>query len=170
MAAPDRDRANFIVFPPALLLATIALAFALQWLFPLGVLTQYDQTWRTTIGGGLLVIGVLLTQTGARALLCRGTNVNPLKPALALATDGIYRWTRNPMYVGGGPLMLGLAVVFGVDWLPLLMAPSGLLLHFGIVRREEQYLADKFGEEYRRYCALVPRYCPGVAPGHHQEN
>ena len=146
MSGQKRDRANFVVFPPALLLATIALACLLQWLVPLEVLTQYDQTWRTVIGGGLLIIGLVLTQTGARALLWRGTNVNPLKPALALATNGIYRWSRNPMYVGGGPLMLGLAVVFGIDWLPVLMVPSGLILHFGIVRREEQYLADKFGE------------------------
>ena len=64
------------------------------------------------------------------------------------------------MYVGGGPLMLGLAIAFGIDWLLLLMIPSGLLLHFGIVRREEQYLISKFGEEYRRYCARVPRYLP----------
>jgi len=75
------------------------------------------------------------------------------------------------MYVGGGPLMLGLAVAFGIDWLPLLMIPGGLLLHFGIVRREEQYLVGKFGDEYRRYCARVPRYVRGLAPGYRpQEN
>ena len=62
------------------------------------------------------------------------------------------------MYVGGGPLMIGLAIVFALDWLPLLMVPSGSLLHFGIVRREEDYLERKFGEEYRRYKARVPRY------------
>jgi protein-S-isoprenylcysteine O-methyltransferase Ste14 len=104
----------------------------------------------------------------ARALVRRGTNVNPLRPALALATDGLFRWTRNPMYVGGGPLMLGLAIAFGIDWLLLLMIPSGLLLHFGIVRREERYLIGKFGDEYRRYCAAVPRYLSGLAPGYHQ--
>jgi protein-S-isoprenylcysteine O-methyltransferase Ste14 len=64
--------------------------------------------------------------------------------------------------------MIGLAVVFALDWLPLLMVPAAFVLHFGIVRREERYLAGKFGDEYRRYCAQVPRYVPGPAPGHHQ--
>jgi protein-S-isoprenylcysteine O-methyltransferase Ste14 len=162
------DRPNLVIFPPLVLAIVLVLAIALQWAAPLGVLSQFDQFWRNIVGGGLLGIGIVLTQAGAQKLLARGTNVNPLKPATALATEGIYRWTRNPMYVGGGPLMLGLAIAFGIDWLLLLMIPSGLLLHFGIVRREERYLTGKFGDEYRRYCAAVPRYLSGLAPGHHQ--
>jgi len=166
----ERDRPSFIIFPPLLLLLTIVLAFALQWLVPLGLLGRFDQTWRNVFGGGLLAAGVVLTWIGARALLRRGTNVNPLRPALSLATGDIYRWTRNPMYVGGGLLMIGLALIFAIDWLPLIMVPSGLILHFGIVRREEAYLERKFGEEYRRYKALVPRYFGRPLPTHHQEN
>ena len=158
MKPPSRDRPRLIVFPPLILLMVLLLSIALQWLAPLGVLTRFDQTCRTVCGGIVLLIGLLLTQAGARTLLRRGTNVNPLRPALALATDGIYRWTRNPMYVGGAPLMVGLAIVFALDWLPLLMVPASLVLHFGIVRREEQYLEQKFGDAYRRYKARVPRY------------
>lgn len=168
VTASNRDRANFLVFPPALLLAIIVGGGLLQWAAPLGILGGFGQTWRNVAGIGLLLIGIVLTRAGARTLISRGTNVNPLKPAVALATGGIYRFSRNPMYVGGGPLMLGLAILFGVDWIPILMVPGFLLLHFGIVRREEQYLVGKFGEEYRRYCAQVPRYVPGLAPGHHQ--
>ena len=170
MSAQHRDRPNVIVFPPVVLLATVVLACALQWLFPLGLLASFDPRWRFTMGGLLLACGVALTIAGGRALTKHGTNVNPSQPTLALATDEIFGWTRNPIYLSGGPLMLGLAIVFGIDWLPVLMMPSLLILHFGIVRREERYLAGKFGEEYRRYCARVPRYLPGLAPGHHQEN
>jgi protein-S-isoprenylcysteine O-methyltransferase Ste14 len=169
MSAQDRDRPNVIVFPPVVLLATIALACALQWRFPIGLRASFDSRWRVAVGGLLLAFGVALTIAAARALTKHGTNVNPSQPTLALATDGIFGWTRNPIYLSGGPLMLGPAIVFGIDWLPVLMVPSLLVLHFGIVRREEQYLAGKFGDEYRRYCALVPRYVPGLAPGHHQE-
>ncbi|AMN38605.1 methyltransferase family protein [Rhodoplanes sp. Z2-YC6860] len=168
MAATEHDRPNLMVFPPLLLIATIALAAVLQWWWPLGVLGGLGQRWRIPVGAALMLLGIVLTALGGRTLVRRGTNVNPLRPALALATDGIFRWSRNPMYVGGGPLMLGLAIAFGIDWLLLLMIPSGLLLHFGVVRREERYLVGKFGEEYRRYCAAVPRYLPGLAPGHHQ--
>jgi protein-S-isoprenylcysteine O-methyltransferase Ste14 len=54
--------------------------------------------------------------------------------------------------------MLGLAIVLALDWLPLLMVPAWFVLHFGIVRREEQYLEEEFGDAYRRYRARVPRY------------
>src|SRR4051812_46408776 len=170
MVKTERDRTNFIVFPPLLLLATIGFAPVLQWLWPLGVLTGLSQQWRIPVGAALVLLGIALSALGRHALFARGTNVNPLRPALALATDGIFQWIRNPMYVGGGSLMVGLALAFAIDWLPLLMIPSGLLLHFGIERREERYLIGKFGDEYRRYCAMVPRYILGLAPGTRQES
>jgi protein-S-isoprenylcysteine O-methyltransferase Ste14 len=54
--------------------------------------------------------------------------------------------------------MLGLAVMLALDWLPVLMVPAWLVLHFGVVRREEQYLEEKFGAAFRRYQTRVPRY------------
>jgi protein-S-isoprenylcysteine O-methyltransferase Ste14 len=158
MIASPPDRPNVIVFPPLILLAVLLLALLLQWLVPLGVLARLDPAWRVGLGAGLLLAGLAVTFAGSRALLKRGTHVNPRKPALALATSGIYRWTRNPMYVGGAPMMVGLAILCLLDWLPLLMVPAAFVLHFGIVRREELYLETKFGEEYLRYKARVPRY------------
>ena len=158
MSQSIKDHPRHVVFPPLVLLVVLLLSIALQWLVPLGGLARFDQTWRTVCGGLVLLVGLVLTQAGARTLLRRGTHVNPLRPALALATDGIYAWTRNPMYVGGAPLMIGIAIVFALDWLPLLMVPAALVGHFGIVRREEQYLETKFGAAYRGYMARVPRY------------
>jgi len=158
MNTPPNDRPRLVVFPPVILLAVLVLSIALQWLVPLGVLTRLDQTARTVCGGAALLIGAALAWTGARTLLRRGTNFIPTRPALALATEGIYGWTRNPMYVGGAPLMLGIAIVSALDWMPLLMVPAWFALHFGIVRREEAYLEAKFGEAFRRYKARVPRY------------
>ncbi len=158
MTDPSSDRPRLIVFPPLIPLATLLASIALQWLVPLGVLARFALTERIVCGGVILLVGLALTWTGGRSLRSRGTNADPRRPAFALATDGIYAWTRNPMYVGGAPLMLGLAIAFGLDWLPLLLVPAWLLLHFGVVRREEQYLEEKFGDAFRRYKARVPRY------------
>jgi protein-S-isoprenylcysteine O-methyltransferase Ste14 len=87
-----------------------------------------------------------------------GTNVSPLQPTTVLATGGVFKWTRNPLYTGGTLVMLGIAFVFALDWLVLLIVPSLFILHFGVVRREEQYLERKFGEQYRQYKLQVPRY------------
>ena len=46
--------------------------------------------------------------------------------------------------------MLGIALAFALDWLLLLILPSLLILHFGVVRREEEYLERKFGDRYRQ--------------------
>jgi protein-S-isoprenylcysteine O-methyltransferase Ste14 len=149
---------NVVVFPPVILVVTILLAALLQWTIPLGAIATVDQSLRIASGGVLVALGAAFTITGARALQRHGTNVNPLRPALALATNGIYRWTRNPMYDGGAPMMIGLALIFACDWLPLLMVPSYVALHFGVIRREERYLERKFGAPYRSYCAQVPRH------------
>ena len=152
------DAPNVIVFPPVIILVTVALAVGLRWLVPLGLLARIDPTCRLAIGGLLLLVGVLPTIAGAITLRRHGTNVLPSRPATALITRGIYRWTRNPMYTGGAPVMIGIAVTFALDWLLVLMIPSWLTLHFGVIRREEEYLEQKFGDDYRRYCAQVPRY------------
>ncbi len=149
---------NVIVFPPVIIVVTVALAAGLQWIVPLGLLARVDPTCRWAVGSLLILFGLFPTIAGAITLLRQGTNVLPSRPATALITGGIYRWTRNPMYTGGAPVMVGIATIFALDWLPLLMIPSWLTLHYGVVRREEEYLERKFCEDYKRYRAQVPRY------------
>jgi protein-S-isoprenylcysteine O-methyltransferase Ste14 len=152
------DRPNVIVFPPIILATTLVLACMLHWLWPLGALANMGQGTRIAIGCALTFAGISLAAAGRRKLTRLGTNVSPLRPTTALATDGVYKWTRNPLYSGGFFVMLGIAFIFALDWLMLLMVPALLVLHFGVVQREEQYLELKFGDRYRQYKASVPRY------------
>ena len=158
MSRSLEDHPKVIIFPPAVLAATVALGFILQWLLPIGALATISQAWRIPLGVAVIFVGVLLAATGRRLLVRLGTNVSPLQPTTALATNGIFRWTRNPLYTGGTLVMLGIAFVSALDWLVLLIVPSIFILHFGVVRREEQYLERKFGEQYRQYKLQVPRY------------
>lgn len=158
MQETTHDHPNVIVFPPVILAATVALACILQWLLPLALLTDIDWIWRVSIGTIVFLAGVSLAVAGRRALMRLRTNVSPLLPTTALATSGIYKLTRNPLYSGGTLVMLGIALVFALDWLVMLIGPSILLLHFGVVSREEQYLEQKFGDDYRQYKSSVSRY------------
>ena len=90
-----------------------------------------------------------------------GTNVPPHKPTLVIVTDGPFRFTRNPLYVGGSLAYIGLCLFFNLVWGLILMLPMLVLLNWGIVRREEAYLERKFGEAYRAYKARVPRWIYG---------
>jgi len=78
-----------------------------------------------------------------------------------LVTEGVFGLIRNPLYVGMSAALCGIALIFALDWLSLLILPSCVVLHFAVVRREERYLERKFGEAYRRYKERVPRYLPG---------
>jgi protein-S-isoprenylcysteine O-methyltransferase Ste14 len=162
MPESAQDHPNVVIFPPIILVATVALGCLAQWSLPISILATISETWRISFGVAIFLAGAFFVATGRRILVRLGTNVSPLRPTTALATEGIFRWTRNPLYSGGALVMLGIALVFASDWLLLLMLPSLLALHFGVVRREEQYLEQKFGDRYRLYKLHVPRYGLGV--------
>jgi len=162
MPKSSTDHPKVIVFPPIILATTIALGSVLQWLWPIGLLATAIQTWRIPVGVAVILAGVLLAATGRRTLVRLGTNVSPLQPTTALATDGVFGWTRNPLYSGGMLVIFGIALVFALDLLLLLIVPSWLVLHFGVVKREEEYLERKFGDRYRIYRSNVARYGLGI--------
>ena len=87
-----------------------------------------------------------------------GTNVLPSKPALTIVTEGPFRFTRNPLYVANVFTYLGLTLISNSVWPLFFFAPMLGVLHWGIVRREERYLENKFGEPYRAYKSRVRRY------------
>ena len=153
------DTPGVIAPPPLIALATVVIGVAGDWLLPLNALASV-LNWPARIGIGavLLLAGGALVVVGEQAFKQVGTNVKPWRPSLALATTGIYAHLRNPMYVGAMLMLGGTAALLVSDWLVILLVPTALLLHFVVVRREERYLEAKFGEDYRRYRARVPRY------------
>jgi protein-S-isoprenylcysteine O-methyltransferase Ste14 len=158
----SNDHPAVIAFPPLIIAATLALAIGLQWLEPLAPPVGVNSWWPIAFGATTFAAGLLVCVIARSTLLRRGTNVSPLRPTTAIATGGIYRWTRNPIYIGGTLAMIGIGLIFKLSWLLPLLVPSLLTLHFGVVRREERYLERKFGDEYRRYKAQVPRYLVAV--------
>jgi len=154
-----RDIPGVIAPPPLIALATLLFGLALDWLLPAYVLTVQLSFWtRIIIGVPLIAIGLAMAVIARRSFVQAGTNVQPWKPSLTLVTGGVFAWTRNPMYVGLTLLLVGLAIALASDWTLVLLVPAALVLHFGVVKREESYLEAKFGEAYRVYKGNVPRY------------
>lgn len=157
--AGERDIPNVIVLPPLIPLAALLLGLLLDWLVPgyfLYVFLTFSE--RMVLGGILVAIGLALILAGGHYFSLAKTNIPPYKPALHLVTDGLYAFVRNPMYVGLGFMLAGLAVAFASDWTLVLMIPAAIVLHRGVVLREERYLETKFGDAYRQYMLRVPRY------------
>jgi len=159
MTQNSSDAPGVIVFPPLIPLSILVVGTILNFIVPLDLLDQVPLLGRIVVGTVAFAVGLAMVIGANRILRHLGTNVRPSQPTLVLATKGMYTWTRNPMYVGGGIALLGIAIDCGLDWVPLLLALSVPLLHYGIILREERYLESKFGDEYRRYKTKVPRYC-----------
>lgn len=156
--AGEADKAGVIAPPPAIAVIVVMLAAALEHLVPSGGFHLLGFAPRLVVGAAIVLGGLALARAGERRFAGAGTEVMPWRPATALVTDGIYRRLRNPMYVGLGVTLVGLAIAFDSVWMLVLIVPAGLVLHYGVVLREERYLTRKFGEPYRRFMAEVPRY------------
>jgi protein-S-isoprenylcysteine O-methyltransferase Ste14 len=158
MTEPSSDAAGVIIFPPLVPLSVLIFGIILNFLMPLDLLTHVPLLVRIVIGFIAFVLGLGMVIGANRKFRHVGTNVRPSLPTLALAITGIYTWTRNPMYVGGSIVLLGIAICCALDWVLLLLVLSLPLIHYGIILREERYLERKFGDEYRQYKQKVPRY------------
>jgi protein-S-isoprenylcysteine O-methyltransferase Ste14 len=153
------DNPGVIALPPLIAVLTLAAGLALDRMAPIGAVGAIvPRSWRFVIALVLLALSGWIVARAARMFRSVGTNMDVRKPSLALATGDIYTRTRNPMYQALGILLLAFAVGLGSDWTVLLLVPWALVMHFGVVLREERYLAAKFGDDYRRYRAHVPRY------------
>ena len=86
------------------------------------------------------------------------TTVNPYAGASDLCTDGPFRFSRNPIYLGDWLILSGVALILNTAW-PLVFAPVIWgLLRYGVIRHEEAHLEAKFGDAYRAYKARVRRW------------
>ena len=153
------DVAGVIAPPPALLLIAVLLGLTLDWLLPaymLGVMLSWGT--RILLGVELMAAGVALATLAERAFRGAGTEVRPWRPSSAVVTTGVFAYMRNPMYVGGIVALLGLAILLASDWMVVMTVVMAVVLHIGVVLREERYLTVKFGEPYVRYLRTVPRY------------
>jgi len=151
----DPDSPHVIILPPLLYVLALAAGLLLNWLVPLPLLPSSSRYW---IGGLLAALGVTLAAWGRSVMERAGTNVNPMLPTTALVTTGPFRRSRNPLYVALTLMYVGLALLTNSLWVIVLLVPVLLILHYGVVRREERYLEAKFGEAYRDYRARVGRY------------
>ena len=77
-----------------------------------------------------------------------------------LATEGPYALVRNPLYAGNFLIGLGVAVMGGRWWFPVLLAVFFVPVYRALVLKEEKRLLERFGDAFREYCEQVPRFVP----------
>lgn len=151
----DADNPKVRFPPPIIVLAGLAIGLALD-----GRLAKPEMNHLLLVlaGANLAVTG-LLSGIAALGLFRRvGTNPEPWKPSSALVTDGIYRFTRNPMYLGMLLLYAGIALAAGGALTAAAWVAVFVILNVYVIGREEAYLERRFGHAYAAYRRRVRRW------------
>jgi protein-S-isoprenylcysteine O-methyltransferase Ste14 len=151
-----------------LVIGTIFLSIWLYWL-PLwfahleGVPLAPERGWAWVI----VAIGFGLSFWCAMEFAVRGRGTPaPFDPPRKLVVTGLYRWVRNPMYVGLGITLVGEAFLFREIWREMVVL-IGLLwtaVTVMVGKKEEPDLRRQFGADYEAYCRHVRRWIPRVTP------
>lgn len=153
-ASVGAQTAGVIAPPPVLYAVPLAAGLLLQHWYPLRIFSD----GRSTLLGIVLVLGGVVGAPAMTAFRRANTSPKPWVPSTALVTTGPYRFTRNPMYLGFTLIYLGVAVWSNALW-PLLFLPFVLVaMHYGVILREEAYMASTFGADYEAYRERVRRW------------
>ncbi|MGE0865324.1 MAG: isoprenylcysteine carboxylmethyltransferase family protein [Vicinamibacterales bacterium] len=148
------------VYVPPLLLFIIPLVAAA--LVPAPQAWPILETLSTTAAlGGLLAVttGVAMGLASVASFRGAGTTILPAgRPTTAVVDAGPYAFTRNPMYLAMAFGYAGLALLLNNMWALLLLPVVLAVVDRFVIRREERYLASKFGRPYRDYCLRTRRW------------
>jgi protein-S-isoprenylcysteine O-methyltransferase Ste14 len=143
------------IIPPGWLLMTLLMSAGLHHWLPID---QLFSPPASRLGVVPLAAGLLLTAAGVVAFRRARTPVIPFERSTTLVTGGVYRFTRNPMYLGLVLVLGGTAMLLGsiAAFLPLPLFV--VIIEFGYIRAEERFLAGIFGDDYLRYRHAVRRW------------
>jgi len=159
MIRPDTDSAQVRVPPPLLLLLCVLAGLAFEKGLPLAFLSTSSGEWvRWGAGSACLIVGLVLILSAIVSFKKAHTALEPWKTTSALVTSGIFRFLRNPIYLGFIFIGVGLGFFINSIWVLISQIALFLLYRFYVIPKEETYLKNKFGNDYSNYWDRVGRW------------
>jgi protein-S-isoprenylcysteine O-methyltransferase Ste14 len=146
--AESKGRAGIRIPAPILTIIHITMAILLGWLAPLPIPAPVFIRW---FGLGLTAFGFVLGVLAVIEFRRARTSSDPKKPANNFVTTGVYRFTRNPIYLGFVLMLIGLPLNMGIYWGFGLIWPLVTFMNNMVIKHEEAYLEKKFKEQYANY-------------------
>jgi protein-S-isoprenylcysteine O-methyltransferase Ste14 len=147
---------KLIAPPPVMYLGALLLGFVIHAITPIRIFPTSNA--HVFVGGVLLALGAAFARWSFLTMRKYGTTADPTKPSTELATSGPFRLSRNPIYVAMTALYIGVALMANAAWPLILLGPLLLLMNWGVIRREERYLSERFGDAYAGYRSRVRRW------------
>jgi protein-S-isoprenylcysteine O-methyltransferase Ste14 len=143
------------ILPPVWFAACLLAAVALHFFLPVASFALLPVR---IAGAVIMVFGIYMSATASGAFDRAGTPVVPFERSTVLLTDGWYRYTRNPMYLGMTLALAGSGVALGSVGALLPLPVFIVLIETLFIRGEEEFLEEIFGEDFRRYRTQVRRW------------
>jgi len=150
----ENDKANVVAPPPLIFLSGLLVGGLINNFYPAEFLPKI---LAIAAGTALTATGLIIVLTAISQMRRAETNVEPWKPTTAILDTGLYAFSRNPIYLAMILIYIGIACLFNSIWFLPLLVPILLIVHFGVILREEKYLERKFGDEYLNYKNHVRR-------------
>ena len=150
-----KDHADVKIAPPILTLIFIFIAYVAKWTIPISFVVP---SILRNIGFGLIVVGFLLGIAAFLEFRKARTTVDPHGSVSNIVTSGIYRFTRNPIYMGFLLMLIGIPLNSGTYWGIILVPVFIYFMNSLVIEREEAYLEKKFGDVYTSYKSRVRRW------------
>jgi protein-S-isoprenylcysteine O-methyltransferase Ste14 len=154
-ASSAADTAGVIAPPPLIYVGALGVGFALDAVIGSGSLPS---AVRVPIGVASSITGAGLMGSFVWAFRRAQTPVDPYMPSETIVTDGPYRLSRNPGYLGMALTYAGIAIVSSTLWALAPLPVAIAIIDRGVIAREERYLKRKFGRPYVDYKRRVRRW------------
>ena len=150
------DKGPGVRFPPPLMVVPCwAVAYTLHQFWPLAMPASI---WLQIAGIVLIAIGLgMIVVIGLRFRKAR-THIEPWKPSTALVTSGLFSFSRNPIYLAFCVITVGVGLLVNSLWVVISALPVAVLIQELVIRKEEAYLENQFGDEYLEYKNRVRRW------------
>jgi len=136
------------ITPPLYLFLSIAIMLLLHFLLPKTRVLPFP--WNL-FGLIPLVLGIVMNLVADRSFKKNKTTVKPLEESTALITDGVFRFSRHPMYLGFVFILLGISSLMGSLTPYVIVIGFAVFMQIVFIRFEEKKLEETFGEAWLRY-------------------
>ena len=152
-----KERPNRVPWPPILLVLAIAIGFTLDALLPFRP-DILDGSVASALGAALIVAALGLDVWVSITFRRARTTILPHRGSDALVTDGPFKFSRNPIYVGNVLILVGVGLLGGTLWHVLLVPLLVLAVTQLAIVREEAHLARRFPDAWASYSKQARRW------------
>jgi protein-S-isoprenylcysteine O-methyltransferase Ste14 len=144
--------AREIDFPPVWLAGFAALGGAVGRIWP------YDFPYAAQIGAGIILLALVIMVAAVLQMLIRRTTIMPHRKPSRMVTGGVFRLSRNPIYLADALLLTGLYLYWGALIAMPLVAVFMVVIKRRFILEEERLLGENFGEDFAAYAARTRRW------------